>query len=371
MELDEVQTKHAVSLCAEIDDWDEFAARAEEYFIAPLCLHHLVRLDIGSCLQRARNSLLPRVRGMAIQTLRHAALQRIFVERYVLPLAAPYAVIKGRALASRYYPDAGLRYARDLDVLVPVNLIPELVMAAQEDGYCVYPERRPLSIDEANVLARDSKVVTLAGPEDILIEVHVQLDKSGFLLDHRAMMQRADTIPIDGLPTRVLTTADHFVYICLHHTKHFWSRLNWVADLDALVNAPDFDEQKVLSEGRVAGVEKTIRACLAFYRACGSVEPIEGLRDDPEGSDLLHACLLILGSGAKREFDMRPDRLSLDFNFGWQFPRRFWLKNRLSRLRSVLRPSTQDYQELRLSRSMYWVYYFLKPALVISRRLRS
>lgn len=367
IKLDDEQARRAAALCEQIDDWTDFAARAAEYFVAPLCLHHLGQLDDGMHLQQGRAALRRQAMPMTLQTLRLAALQRQFIENIVLPLDVAFAVIKGRALAARYYLNAGLRFARDLDVLLPVERIPELVIAAQKEGYLVYPERRTLSIDEAHILSRQSRVVSLIGPQGVLIEVHAQLDKAGFLLDHRSMLDRAQSISIDGVKTGVLTTRDHFVYICLHHTKHFWSRLNWLADMDALIKAPDFDEAAAMDLARDRGVEQTVAACIGFYRACEAEDPWEHAAGDPRVLDLLRACLVILNQGALEEFAMRPDRLSLDFNFDWQFPNGFDRRERWHASLAACRPSLADYHALPLPHAWHWLYFAIRPVRLLFR----
>ena len=365
--LDDEQSQRALALCELIDDWEGFAERAAEFFIAPLCLHHLARLGEGPPMRQARAALRERAMPMALQTLRLAALQRRFIELYLLPLKMPFAMIKGRALAARYYPDASLRFARDLDVLVPAERIPELIIASQQDGYRVYPERRLISLDEAQLLCRHSRVVTLVDAENILIEVHAQLDKAGFLLDHRAALERAERSCVDGVETGMLTTLDHFVYICLHHTKHFWSRLNWLADLDALIQAPDFDEAQALLLARERGVEKTVAACIALHKVCADSEPWQVAQRKPEVLDLLRACLVILERGTLEEFEMRPDRLSKDFNFDWQLPKGFRRRERWRSLLIRLRPSVMDYRAMPLPRAWHWLYFATRPFRLLLR----
>ena len=367
VELDQDQSIRVAELCAQVQEWDAFAAKAAEYFIAPLCLHHLGSLATEDVPKQARSALARQTLPLTLRTLRHAALQREFIEHHVRPLNIPFAVIKGRALAARYYPDISLRFARDLDVLVPARRIPELVIAAQKDGYRVYPERRLLSVDEAHILSRQSRVVTLVGSAGIPIEVHAQLDKAGFLLDHCAMLNRAETVDIDGVPTGILTTTDHFVYICLHHTKHFWSRLNWLADLDALIKAPDFDRDAVMVLARERGIEKTVAACLAFHQAYGAENPWEQAIGNLEALDLLRACLLILEEGSQKEFEMRPDRLSVDFNFEWQFPEGFRRRRRLRACTAALSPSIADYQAMPLPRFWHWLYFATRPLRLLFR----
>ena len=58
--LDDEQSQRALALCELIDDWEGFAERAAEFFIAPLCLHHLARLGEGPPMRQARAALRER-----------------------------------------------------------------------------------------------------------------------------------------------------------------------------------------------------------------------------------------------------------------------------------------------------------------------
>ena len=367
--LSQDHVARAHRLMKKVEDWEDFANRAADHFLAPLCLHHLVDFAEVPEVLACRRALVPHVRKMTFHILKHAALQRRFVDQHVVPLQCKYVVVKGRALAARYYPDSNLRYARDVDILIPRECIDALILSAQKDGYLVYPQLRPLSAMEAKIVSGNSAVVSLLGPDNIFLEVHAQLDKAGFLLDHRQVLENGSFQLVDGVDIGMPSTLDHFVYICLHHTKHFWSRLNWLADLDAIVQSPDFDEQATLAFARSRGLEATIRACIAFYRACAEEAPVEALSEDAEASDLLRACLVILGGGSESEFHMRPDRLTLDFNFAWQIPAGFRARQAMFRALSLLKPSLHDYGTLKLPRSMYWAYFPIKPVLVGWRRL--
>lgn len=369
MALSEQQRCRAEALSEQVDDWRDFARRAEDHFIAPLCLHHLKTLQGSAAIEAARAALLPVARAMTAYTLRVAAVQRSFIQRHLAPLGCPFAVVKGRALAARYYPDPNLRYARDLDILVPVAQLPALVKSAQADGYRGYPDSRRLSSGEAHVLGRQKRVLNLVGADNVLIEVHTHLDKAGFVLDHRAMLQRSQSVCIDGVDAGVLQTADCFVYICLHHTNHFWSRLSWVADLDALIGADDFDRDEVLSLARSRGLERTVQACLDFHQACADLDDPDQLADKPEARDLLRVCLATLADGVELEQWFSSQRHSLDFAFEWQVPAGFERRARWRRLVDALRPNDRDYHMLELPPSLYWLYYLLRPGFLIKRRM--
>ena len=371
--LDGEQTERVRKFSGQVDDWPAFARMASAHFIAPLCLHHLADIDDLPGRESARSALQAVCRPMLMQTLALAGMQRHFMEQVIEPLGVSHAAIKGRALAARYYPDPSLRYCRDFDILLPVAAIPEVIIAAQKVGYRPSPSERPIADGEANVLARNRRVVKLLGKENILIEVHAYLDKAGFLIDEQAMLERAEKWEIDGQLTGIPSTAEHFVYICLHHSKHFWSRLSWVADLDALIAAPDFDLDAVMELARERGLDKTVSACLDFHAACAAPDPWQALPAAAPARDLLRVCLINLTGGPETEFRLRPHRLSMDFNFDWQIPANFRRRQKLRAFRSVFQPNIMDFRTLALPRWLYWLYYPLKPVLYLLRRsgLRS
>ena len=369
LRLDTEQQDYALKLCAEITNWRDFAHRAGRHFIAPLCLRHLRALPAFPGQEAAGKALLKVIRPMTLYGLRLAALQREFVRTQLQPLEVPFLAVKGRALATRYYGEAGLRYCRDIDVLVPRNRLVDVVERAQLAGYRVYPDMVEMSRSEARVLASQARVVALLGPENIFIEVHAQLDKTGFLLDHVAMSRRAKQIDLDGVTTPILSTTDCFIYICLHHTKHFWSRLNWLADLDAIVQASDFDQTAIMDEARRLGVDATVAACLSLYEACGQIDPFASPGLTEPARDLLQASLANLEGGCDVEFEQRKGRLTLDFNFDWQFPPGFRRRELWYNFKTSFKPTLSDYHLLPLPESMYWMYYGLRPFLLLVRRV--
>lgn len=368
MRLSKAQVEQVRLLCAAIDDWPHFARAAAEHFVAPLCLYHLARIDGLPNQARARDALQAATRPLAMHSLALASVQQHFMRTVVEPLNTAHAAFKGRALAARYYPDPALRYCRDIDILLPVAAIPEAMKLGQEAGYRAVTGNRVMGIDESNVLARSRRVVKLYGRHNVLIEIHAYLDKAGFLIDEQSLLERAETIDVDGQSTRVPNTGDLFVFICLHHTKHFWSRLNWLADLDAMISSPDFDRAAVLQLARSRGLESTVSACLDFHAACAAADPWQALDKDAPARDLLRVCLINLTHGARTEFRLRPDRLSMDFNFDWQIPPGFRRRLRLRSIRSTFQPNIMDYRTLALPRRLYWLYYPLKPLLYLLRR---
>ncbi len=365
--LDQQQVDRVRELSRQISDWPAFARLAGTHFLAPLCLHHLSAIDGLPGQDKARSALQAMVRPMLARTLALAATQRNFMTRVIIPLAVPMITFKGRGLAARYYPDPNLRFCRDIDVLLPVPSIPEAIARACRSGFRISADERSPSAGEFKVIARSERTIKLFDARQSLIEVHSHLDKSGFLFDEARWFARAQSWSVDGQTTLLPTTTDHFLFICLHHTRHQWSRLIWLADLDALVRAADFDLDEITSRAHECGLGTTIKACLDFHAACAADDPLTALETGSPGRELLDRCLTLIND-PEHEFSLRPQRASMDFHFDWQIPTDFRRRLRWQRLKAVFRPNITDFHTLALPQHLYWLYYPLRPLLYLLRR---
>jgi len=319
-------------------------------------------------LGKAVTALMPYCKKMALRSLQLASTQREFIRSLLIPKKIPFAVLKGRALGSCYYPKAEIRYARDIDILVAADRAPELLFDAIHQGYRLYPEEKIDSIDEVRLLSRQTMVTTLLDDKNIPIEVHSHLDKSAFILDHSEMLERRQLRTLDGVESGVLKTEDHLLYICLHHTRHFWSKLNWLADLDALMTAGDFDQSRFMSLAKERGLEATAEACFNLHMACSKEQPFEYASGFPATLELLLAMTRILQNGPATEFEMRKHQPSLDFSYEWQFPKGYGRNRILHSAKKKWRPSLLDYQAIPLPSRWHWLYVPMKP---FSRLIRA
>lgn len=365
--LDQHQLDRVRDLSAQISDWPAFANTASVHFVAPLCLHHLAAIEDLPDQAQARAALQTVARPMLLKTLALAATQQDFMTQVIAPLQIPMIAFKGRGLAARYYPDPNLRFCRDIDVLLPVSAIPAAITRACRSGFRTGSNDHTPGVNQFNVVARSERTVKLFDERQSLIEVHSHLDKSGFLFDEAGWFARAESRPVDGQTTLLPATTDHFLFICLHHSRHQWSRLIWLADLDALLRAADFDLEEIRSRARECGLEATVEACLDFHAACAAEEPLDALETGSPGRDLLERCLTLI-KDPEKEFVLRPQRASMDFHFDWQIPAGFRRRLRWQRLKTVFRPNITDFHTLALPQRLYWLYYPLRPLLYLLRR---
>ncbi|PKM21438.1 MAG: hypothetical protein CVV10_09380, partial [Gammaproteobacteria bacterium HGW-Gammaproteobacteria-14] len=168
-------------------------------------------------------------------SLKFCAEQQNFSESILRSNQIPHAFVKGEALAGCYYDEPGERFCRDIDLLVHGENLVQVAELAQQGGYRVFPNRELLSRQDLHAAARFYPVISLFGPNQILIEVHSELDKTSQIFDTASLLDTVQSRTLHGHQLSVLPLSQHFVFVCLHSTRHLWSHLSWLVDIDAMV----------------------------------------------------------------------------------------------------------------------------------------
>jgi len=144
-------------------------------------------------------------------------------------------ILKGVALSMKAYGRLGLRYNRDIDILVPWRAVKTVCAVLEARGYRrVEP---PADASEAELerwLRRQKDLVYEQAAKGLVVEIHWRLFDNPHLLrfeDHG----RRDSIAISAQFSVATLPADlDLIFICAHGAHHAWSRLKWVADVNAV-----------------------------------------------------------------------------------------------------------------------------------------
>ena len=312
------QAARACKLAATVRDWDGFCDVAIRSFGAGLAYCSLSSLDAGCVPQRVLDRMRSASRMFAVRSLQMDATLLAFVSGCIAPLGIRHAFFKGMPLAHRYYHAPAARPCRDIDVLVDPQGALDIVRRASALGYVpiedIGPGERALA-----AWVKRATVYPMRATNGVLIEIHKSLDHGDDMLDVDRMLSRAEAMEFRGQPLSVLRTSDLFVYICMHHTRHFWSHLHWYADLDAMIRHSQFDLAEVREVAARARLAPTVEACLRLHDFARSGDwPALISIDQGPGEALLVRSLECLEGGREREDALRASRLSRDRAFTWQ-----------------------------------------------------
>lgn len=213
-------------------DWQRVAAMARRHRVQGLVAQALryagVRVppDLAQeALRIAQTSLAQSAESLRIQALfRNAGIAVCF--------------LKGAALAYRLYGSVAARQSIDIDAMVPVERVPDCWAILASEGYTQRIPAAPLSGHGLRAFMRASKDSTHHhAAKRLVLELHWRIsDIDGTT----ALATPATWQDVAIVPGRSLTTLGDealFVYLCAHGSGHAWSRLKWLADIDAMLTS--------------------------------------------------------------------------------------------------------------------------------------
>jgi len=175
-------------------------------------------------------------------------------------------VFKGPVLGHQVYPDPGMRFFWDLDLLVRDTDLPAVHDALRTLAY----QRDELSGREEKLYARYHFAHTYSpavdGPD---IDVHWSLFPANFPVpvDYKGLRECSVPVDVGGIRATTFSREDTLVYVALHGAKEEWRRLQMIVDVAAMVAAePALDWERCL---RIAAKLHARRQLfLALHLAC-------------------------------------------------------------------------------------------------------
>ena len=206
---------------------------------------------------------------MAREALR---LQRLFDDANL-----PVLFIKGAALAILAFGNLGLRYSQDIDLLIPYQSLSAATTLIARAGY----RRFNPSYDINDARLRDllplrKDIGFIHEVTGVRLELHWRLFLNPHAFADTSIMTASRVIPVTGAAgLRTLGDEDLFAYLCMHGALHWWHRLKWLADVNALLAAkPERDVELLIggAEARGAGRAAT-QALLLCHRLLGTPLP--------------------------------------------------------------------------------------------------
>lgn len=182
--------------------------------------------------------------------------------------------VKGVTLAALAYGSLLLKQGRDIDLLVaPKDALTALALL-EDDGYRLWQPLAHLNEKQRSLTVEFAKEVELIHARTgFHLELHWRLTDAPSLLSGIDAVSSTLPVRLGGeAAVRTLQREQLFAYVCAHGAVHFWSRLKWVADLNALVSglSPDeiigfYDQARKRGAGICAGqgllVCKNLLAC--------------------------------------------------------------------------------------------------------------
>lgn len=211
-------------------DWEWLVRKGLEHGVMPLAAFALLR----RAEDLLPDELVVGLRAFAEQNERRSSLlweETLALVSALRELGVDCIPIKGAALGQQVYGKAGLRQAGDIDMLVRASDVDVAKEMLVRRGY------RPAQKVEAAQEAAYRRYYTDFGwwheEQEISVELHWKLTPfvQAVDFDVEALWERSRIVEIGGERIRCLAPEEYFLFLCVHGSKHLWSRLLWLCDV--------------------------------------------------------------------------------------------------------------------------------------------
>ncbi|MEL7065424.1 MAG: nucleotidyltransferase family protein, partial [Bacteroidota bacterium] len=194
-----------------------------------------------------------------------------------------------------------------------------------------------------------------------------RLDKKDFIFDVNDALETAEPVKWSGLSMNTLRPDLHFTYICYHHSRHLWSHLHWLADLDLMLRSDKLDHSQIQQTAKQVGLTPTTDASVALHGLLS--RPDEWLESPAEQGlegEFLNACLSNLSGGMELEYELRQHSFGHDLMSKAQISPEHLEATRDTIWRNKFRPILEQYLKRPLPHALFWMYR-VQRALVVFR----
>ena len=344
-------------LAHRVMDWDALVEAAQFHGLAAV-LFHVVS-------ETSPDLMPPDVANRLRNICRDSARQNLVLTSQLLALLDAFAAhgiavvpLKGPAMAESLYPGPELRPSSDLDLLVRKRDIEGAVSVLAQEGYALGANMQRLPL---RVLLRLNCELFFHR----LRMAHVDLKwETGpahypFRIAPEMLWRSLVRTRMAGREVPCLSPEALLLFLCVHGTKHMWSRLQWLGDVARLVQKP-LDWDAVLELAEEAGCMRPLLLGLSLAHE---------LLEAPVPEDILQRARATQAVQARAgQVVLRLMRIPPSEPQGWELTafnarlaERAW--DKLRHTAALLKaPTDQELEWFLLPQWLFFLYYPLRAA---------
>jgi hypothetical protein len=345
-------------------DWDYLLKAARDHGVIPLLYQHL---EAGfreavppEVFEQLRDQALNNLRSNLALTRELFNLLELFAAHDIH--AIPY---KGPALAASAYGDIALRQFVDLDLIVHKKDVLRARQLLVARGW--RPEFELTAAQEAAFLDHYYDY-GFFNEDRVLVEIHWGLAEGffSFPIDAERLWERLVPITIAGRPLMTLSPEDSLVIVCVHSSKHLWSRLGWISDVARLIESNrQMNWPLVMEHAATLGSKRMLKLGLLLARELlGAPLPDEVSRELHSDSSVK----ALAAEVTKRLFEERTGAPGIVETSVLHLKMRERLRDRTRYcLRFAFRTTVGDFTSVPLPRALFFLYYPLRPVRLAAK----
>jgi hypothetical protein len=341
-------------------DWDYVCERASGHGLGSLLQAHVFSIQENLSKNSAPipTTVLSRLKLQSVSNLSnvlHLLGKQLQLFQLLKQNDVPAAIFKGSVLAHMAYGDIGLRQAGDIDILISPKNFDRTRLILESLGYKMTP---PLTNAQlASHLKSHCEIQFMRDDWLTVVDLHWSLAPKSFVfkLDTEEALSRLQTVAINGVEIKTLSTEDSILYQSMHGAKHLWRRLEWITALGETIRAAEsIDWDAVHERATQARATRMLALGLRLAERVSRIDiPVE-FDDDRSMSKLaeniLRTIFNVTGPADSTETNL--------YNLKIMDRKRDAL---VSTLRALFVPTLTDWSALNLPPAFHSLYYAYRP----------
>jgi hypothetical protein len=348
-------------LALAVHDWDALLTLAREHRVLPMLFSRLA--DMGDVVP------LPVAEQLQAENERNTlhslanALELIALLKELDHEKIPAIPFKGVVLAAAIHSDFTARTAGDLDLLIHYKHLLQATAILFARGYELLTE----VCADGTPARSDSYEYHFERPSDGMVtELRWKLELTEPRFRHKLgldwVWKRRRSATLAGAKVPVMSPEITLLMLCMHGSKHAWSRLIWICDVAQLItSSPELDWKQVVLEAKRSGLKRTLAlGVLLAHRVAGATLPPAVLlrfASDTVVSRLAqHFEDNLFNAPGSKPSGRIPYHIRL-----LDFQDRAWMFLSLN----FLRPTARDREAVPLPKSLHFLHYLIRPFRIL------
>lgn len=243
-------------------DWPAALAMAHRHRVLPLLRAGLLRAgarpppEVLARLQAAHLANVARTTALIAEAER--------IADWFDGAGIRHLLWRGPAIAAAAYPEPALRQFDDLDFLVDPPDALRACRLLDDHGYQPHAHLRPAQL-RAYLRSGWEYVATDTGDHWIELAAAAAPRIFAFDVPFERLWAARRTVKLDRREVAAPSDAQHLLLAAAHGAKHLWQRLQWIADLQALLHAsPALPDGALFALARSTGSRRMLALGLAL-----------------------------------------------------------------------------------------------------------
>ena len=262
---------------------------------------------------------------------------------------------KGPTLAQLAYGDIALRQYSDLDILIEYSELQNAIDILQENNYILDKDEK-FKITKQNSIYHD---VTLYSPSQISIELHWQLFSNEFKTDFSVLDIDKNIQNIDISNHSLVSFRPEYliIYLCIHGAKHNWERMEWLVDIDKLIQTQILDWQYVLHLVETSNTQRIFFSTLHLVHTFFGTPLEKSIQEHTQEKNIIKLSHQFQEVIQSNFYSLSDNAKNLSHA---QYKLLDGPKNKGFFILSLFTPTEKDMQTIKLPKGLHFLYYFVR-----------